>query len=84
MTEPNGTIAFRLAELERDMREVSRTVRQVDRHEEQISGPGGLVKKVDELAHEVASLRKAIIGAALGLPIAGVTFLLGVLALVQP
>jgi hypothetical protein len=84
MPDQNGSIAYRLQEIERDLREHSRSLRLVDKHEEQISGASGLTRQINSLADEVSSLRKAIIGAALGLPIAGVTFMLGVLALVQP
>lgn len=80
-------ITYRLGAVESALKDAIRRVdeesRSVARHEEQISGANGLIAEVKDLAEEVASLRRAIIVFALGLPVAGVTFLLGVLALTQ-
>ncbi len=84
---PTEGYTYRLDRLDRDLADLiaklDTHVRKVERHDEQISGASGLIVEVKELAHEVASLRKAILTFALGLPVAGITFLLGVLALTQ-
>jgi hypothetical protein len=87
--EGNGhIIRYRLGELQTDVdfltKRVSGDHSMVNRHDEQINGEGGLNKRVGALTQEVNGMRRALIGFALGLPIAGITFLLGVLALVRP
>lgn len=87
--EGNGTtIRFRLGELETDVKflqeRASSNHQMVNRHEEQINGEGGLNKRVGRALDELASIRRALYAFALGLPVAGITFFLGVLALVKP
>ena len=79
--------AYRLGRIEESLRDAVRKLddesRSVARHDEQISGANGLIAEVKDLTAEVANLRRSIMAFALGLPVAGVTFLLGIRALTQ-
>jgi hypothetical protein len=91
---PDDVMAVKLRALEHTLGETSTeataALRLADKHEEQISGDYGIHRQLrlareDNAAirAEVAGLRRALVGFALTLPVAGVTFLLGILALVN-
>lgn len=86
MNEPNGTLAYRLTQIERVTEALDRRVdtnhELIGRHEEQINGDRGLSKAIDVLTDEVKSLRRAIWTVGGGIVLSAVGFAFSVLTLV--
>lgn len=86
MNEPNGTLAYRLTQIERVTESLDRRVdtnhELIGRHEEQINGDRGLSKAIDVLTDEVKSLRRAIWTVGGGIVLSAVGFAFSVLTLV--
>lgn len=76
MNADMGTLEYRMGEVERDHRELCVDVEQirstVTRHEEQISGAGGLIKAMQNLSDKVDSLNRALYTFALSFIVAAV------------
>lgn len=77
-----SAIPFRVQELERDLDEERKFVAdlsaRVTRHDEQISGAGGLVKAMEALSSKVDSLNKALYTFAASFIVAAVTIAIAV------
>lgn len=82
------TISLRFKQIEHQLGdtavEASSALRLADKHEEQISGEGGLNARYKNLDERMGAMTKALWAFALGIPIGGMMFLVGILALVRP